>query len=147
MRLQQLNRNDAEKVFIMVKNTGGATMSANVPAYFETDSVTDGNSVSQAIGLLGGMSLFAGITNAAISSSSYGEVQVYGYRASAYASAASAGCAVGIPLIPVAGQDYLTDSTSAAATYFHNSVVLMETVAASAAYSGVKQWNVFIRAL
>jgi len=78
--------------------------------------------------------------------SSYGEVQVYGYRQSAYVSGASAGNAPGTYLQPVSG--ILTDMTmSAATTSGHTKVALFETIAASAAYSGTRQWNVFIRAL
>lgn len=146
MLFQQLNRNDAEKVFIITRNTSGVTISANAPVYFETDAVSNGNAVSQAQGGLSGWALFAGITDAAVTNSSFGLVQVYGFRQSAYVSAASAGCAIGIPLLPVAGQNYLTDSTSASVNGFKH-VTLMETIAAGAANSGVLQWQVFIRAL
>lgn len=146
MLFRQANRTDPEQVFIVVRNTSGGTISANAPVYFETDAVTDGNAVSQAIGLLGGLSLFAGILDQALVDDAYGLAQVYGFRTSAYASAASAGCAPGIPLIPVAGQNYLTDSTSAANTY-GDAVKLMETIGASGANSAVLQWNVFIKAM
>lgn len=146
MLFQQLNRSDAEKIYISVRNTAGATISANAPVFFETDEQTNGNAVSQAQGLLQGTALFAGITDASMADDAYGLVQVYGYRASCYVSAASAGCAIGIPMIPVAGQNYLTDSTSAAANNF-NAVTLMETIAGAAGASAVLQYNVFIRAL
>lgn len=146
MLFQQVNRSNPEQVFIIARNTSGGSISANAPVFFETDAVTDGNAVSQAQGLLSGTALFAGITNDVMANSSYGLVQVYGYRQSAYISAASAGCAIGIPMIPVAGQNYLTDSTSAAANNF-NAVTLMETIGAVAGNSAVLQWNVFIRAL
>jgi len=146
MLFQQLNRSDAEKAFIIGRNTTGSTVSAGAPLIFETDAVTDGNSVSACNGLLEGTALFAGINHASLTNSSYGLIQTYGYRQSAYLSAASAGCAIGIPFIPVANQLYLTDSTSSGANNF-NAVVLMETIGAGAANSAVLQWNVFIRAL
>lgn len=146
MIFQQLARSGPEQVFIIARNTSGGTISANAPVFFETDAVTDGNAVSQAQGLLSGTALFAGIAHTALTDSAYGLVQVYGYRQSAYVSAASAGCGIGIPMIPVAGQNYLTDSTSAAANNF-NAVTLFETIGAAAGNSAVLQWNVFIRAL
>jgi hypothetical protein len=145
MLFQQLNRSDAEKVFISVRNTSGGTLSAGVPVFFEHDAVTDGNAVSQA-SATEQFCLFAGITDASMADDAYGLAQVYGYRQSAYVSAASAGCEVGLALIPVAGQDYLTDSTSSG-RHDWNFVNLMETVGAAAANSTVKNWNVFIRAL
>jgi hypothetical protein len=144
MLFQQLNRSDAEKVFIIGKNTSGSTVSAGAPLYFETDAVTDGNSVSAVNGLLEGTALFAGICHSSLPTATYGLIQTWGYRQSAYCSAASAGCAIGIPMIPVANQLYLTDSTSAAANNY-NGVALMETIAAAAGNSAVLQWNVFIR--
>jgi hypothetical protein len=132
-----------EKGFIVVKNTSGVTIAANAPLYFETDAVTDGFAVSQAQGGLQGL-LFAGIADVAMLNNDINLAQCYGYRTSAYASAASAGCAIGTPLIPVAGQNYLTDSTSAGANNW-NQVTLFETIGAAAGNSGVLQWNVFLR--
>lgn len=145
MLFQQLNRSDAEKVFIIGKNTSGSTVSANAPLYFETDAVTDGNSVSAVNGILEGLGNFAGINDASLTNNSFGLLQVYGFRTSAYISAASAGCAIGIPLLPVASQLYLTDSTSSSDP--SRQVTLFETIAAAAGNSAVLQWNVFIRAL
>jgi hypothetical protein len=146
MLFKQFNRSDPEAVFIIGKNTTGSTVSAGAPLYFETDAVTDGNSVSACNGLLEGTALFAGLNDQSLATGSYGLIQAYGYRQSAYLSAASAGCAIGIPFIPVANQLYLTDSTSANANNF-NGVVLMETIAAAAGASATLQYNVFIRAL
>lgn len=145
MLFAQLNRSDAEKVFIIGKNTSGSTVSAGAPLYFETDAVTDGNSVSAVNGILEGLGNFAGIANSQVSNNSYGLLQVYGFRQSAYVSAASAGCAIGIPLLPVANQLYLTDSTSANDP--SRQVTLFETIAGAAGNSAVLQWNVFIRAM
>jgi hypothetical protein len=145
MLFQQIDRTDAEKVFIIGKNTTGSTVSAGAPLYFETDAVTDGNAVSAVNGLLEGLGNFAGICHSQLSNQSYGLLQVYGYRQSAYVSAASAGCAIGIPLLPVANQLYLQDSTSASDP--SRQVTLFETIAAAAGNSAVLQWNVFIRAL
>lgn len=146
MLFKQSNRTDPEQIFIVCRNTSGAAISAGVPVAFEVDAVSDGNAVSICVDAE--MSLFAGITDAAMADDAYGLIQVYGYRGSAYASCASAGNVAGTPLMPVTGQLYLTDTTSSAATAAGFKFVnLFEAVAASAAYSGVRQWKVFIRAL
>jgi hypothetical protein len=141
MIFAQLNRSDAEKVFISVRNITGAAVSAGVPVEWDVVTVTDGNSVTLAkSGSLTG--LFAGITNAAMADSAYGLIQVYGFRTSAYVSGASAGNAPGTFLIPAGG--ILTDLTmSAAGTSGARHVILMETIAASA----TANVNVFIRSM
>ena len=145
MLFKTTSRTGPEQVFVAVRNTSGGSISANAPVFWETDAVTDGNAVSQNIDDTS-FSLFAGITDSAMSDDDYGLIQVYGFRESCFASAASAGVAIGIPFIPVDGEDYLTNSTSSAAATFHF-VTLMETIAADAANSAVLEWNVFIRAL
>lgn len=145
MLFQQLNRSDAEKVFIIGKNTSGSTVSAGAPLYFETDAVTDGNSVSAVNGILEGLGNFAGINHASLANNSYGLIQCFGFRQSAYVSAASAGCAIGIPFLPVASQLYLTDSTSSGNPKAQ--ITLFETIAAAAGNSAVLQWNVMIKAM
>ena len=143
MQLGIVNRNNADKVFIAVRNISGATVSAGAALEFDVVTATDGNAVTAAkSGSLSG--LFAGLADASMTDSAYGLCQVYGYRQSAYISAASAGLAPGTYLQPING--ILTDMTmSAATTSGHTKVVLFETVAASAAYSGTKNWNVFIK--
>lgn len=145
MRFQISNRSDADKVFVACRNITGAAVSAGIPVEWDVVTATDGNSVTAAkSGSLCG--LFAGVTNTALADSAYGEIQVYGYRQSAYISGASAGLAPGTLLQPTGG--IFTDMTmSAATTSGHIRVALFETIAASAAYSGTRQWNVFIRAL
>lgn len=145
MLLQQINRSDAEKVFIIGKNTSGSTVSAGAPLYFETDAVTDGNSVSAVNGILEGLGNFAGINHASLANSSYGLIQCFGYRQSAWVSAASAGCAIGIPLLPVANQLFMTDSTSSGNPKAQ--ITLFETIAAAAGNSATLQWNVMIKAM
>ncbi len=145
MEIQRLNRSDAEKVFINVRNISGATVSAGVPVEWDVVTATDGNAVTAAkSGSLAG--LFAGITDASMTDSAYGRLQVYGYRQSAYVSGASAGNAPGTFLAPAGG--ILTDLTmSAATTSGHTHVVLFETIPAAAGSSATAQYNVFVKAL
>ena len=143
MQIGIVNRSNADKVFIAVRNISGTALSAGAAVDFDVVTVTDGNSVTASkSGAIAG--LFAGITDAAMADSAYGLCQVYGYRQSAYVSAASAGLAPGNFLYAVGG--ILTDATmSAAVASGYTKVALFETIAASAAYSGTRKWNVFIR--
>lgn len=146
MQFQALSRSDSEKIFIGVRNISAATVSAGAPVEWDVVSVTDGNSVSALrSGTLAG--LFAGISDAAMTDSAYGRIQVYGFRTSAYVSAASAGNVPGTWLgAGFAG--VLTDlTTSAAGVSGYHSVCLMETVAAAAGSSATAQYNVMIRAM
>ncbi len=148
MIFKQSNRSDPEQIFIVCRNTSGAAISANVPVGYEVDAVSDGNSVSACV--TAEMSLFAGITDAAMADDAYGLVQVYGYRASAWCAGAgiSAGHVAGQALLPVTGSLWFSTTTSSAADNagFHF-VNLFEAIAASAAYSTIRCWKVFVRAL
>ena len=143
MQIAIVNRSNADKVFIAVRNISGTALSAGAAVDYDVVTATDGNAVtaSKSGAIVG---LFAGITDATMADSAYGLAQVYGYRQSAYVSAASAGLIPGNFLYAVGG--ILTDATnSAAAASGFQKVVLFETIAASAAYSGSHNWNVFIR--
>ena len=148
MEFAQLNRNDAEKCFTSVRNITGATISAGVPVEWDVVTATDGNAVT---GCKSGSlaSLFAGVTDASMTDSAYGKIQVYGFRTSAFVSRASAGNTPGQYLVPT-GLYFDATTMSAATTSGHIYVTLMETIAASAAYSSAAQvynQNVFIRAM
>lgn len=145
MIIQQINRTDAEKIFGIFRNVTGATVSAGSAVEIEVDAITDGNAVTACkSGSLS--SLFVGITDASMVDDAYGKVQLYGYRESAYVSAASAGNAVGTYLSAVSG--ILTDATlSAATTSGFTMVTLLETVAAAAGASATANRPVFIRAI
>ena len=148
MQFQRVSLTDANKVFVRVQNVSGATISAGVPVEWDVEVATDGNSVT---GCKSGSlaSLFAGVTDASMTDSAYGLVQVYGFRTSAYVSRASAGNTPGQFLQPT-GTYFDAMTMSAATTSGHTFVTLMETITASAAYSSAAQvynQNVFIRAL
>lgn len=82
MLFQRINRSDAEKVFITVKNNSGATLTANYPAYFDVEMTTpDGVSVTNSATSTT-LQAFAGIADADIANGGYGLIQVYGYRSS-----------------------------------------------------------------
>ena len=145
MIFKQTNRTSPEQVFIVCRNVSAATVSAGIPVEWDVTVATDGNAVTAAKSA-SPAGLFAGITDASMTDSAYGLVQVYGFRTSAYISAASAGNAPGTFVQALAG--ILTDVTmSAATTSGATFVSLMETVGAAAGNSATLQYNVFIRAL
>lgn len=156
MLFQQLNRTDAEKVFIICRNTSGASIAANLPLYFETDAVSDGNAVSQMV--VAANDLFAGINDATLADDAYGLVQVYGFRTSVVYSAeiSAFAAAIGTRLIGAAGQAYLAygsavsaggDTESALQSANDDFVVSMETIAAADGKSATANIKAFIRAL
>ena len=100
MLFQRLNREDAEKVFIIVKNVAGATITANYPCVWDITSSVDGVRVSKPATAT--LSLFVGIADDDIADSAYGLVQSFGYRASALVTNdTSVAVAAGDILIPV----------------------------------------------
>jgi hypothetical protein len=156
MLFQQLNRSDAEKVFIIVKNTSGASLAANLPVYFETDEVSDGVAVSQMV--TGGNLLFAGINNATLADDAYGLVQVYGKRTSAVVSpvVSSYSLTPGQRCVGVAGAAYLAYGSALSAGADTDAkllpsldafVISMETIASADGKSATANASVFIRAL
>jgi hypothetical protein len=76
MLFQQVNRDDADKVFIICKNIKGSTASAFYPVFFDTADSNDGHAVSGA--RTGQTFMFAGVPQADIADDAVGLVQVYG---------------------------------------------------------------------
>lgn len=158
MRFAQIQgRGNPDKVFTLVKNTSGAALAAGDPVFYETDAVTDGHAVSQAVanpvtpaGKAG--LLFAGIVTDTIADDGYGEVQTYGINSATTILYGDSGIsyAPGVQLIASPGNNYLVPfsaSTSAQASP-ENFVTLMETVASAAANSNTSTTSIcFIRAL
>jgi hypothetical protein len=82
MLIQRINRDDAEKVFIIAKNVSGSTMTAGYSCVFDTGASVDGVRVTKASST--DLQAFAGVADADIASNGYGKIQIYGYRSSAY---------------------------------------------------------------
>ena len=81
MLFKRISRTDAEKVYIVVQNVSGGTLTAGYACCFDLSSV-DGVRVTKPA--TANFQAFAGIADADIADSGYGLVQVYGYRSSAY---------------------------------------------------------------
>ncbi len=141
-----IGRTEAAKGYVNVQNVSATSISAHIP--LELDVVApDGVRVTAAkSGSLA--ALWMGINDQALADSDYGIAQVYGYRASAYVSRASAGDTPGAFLRPTAGIFDSGTTLSAATTSGHTFVTLLDTITASAAYSSAAQiytHAVFIR--
>ena len=99
MIFQRVNRDDAEKVFLIGYNVAGATITANYPASWDVGTA-DGIRVTQPVSAT--LSLFVGLANKDIVDSAYGLFQAYGYRASGYMLPSSTTAfAAGNILVPV----------------------------------------------
>jgi hypothetical protein len=141
MIIKQTNRTGADAIFVSVRNVSGATLSAGAAVELDVTVATDGNAVTSAkSGSLAG--LFVGVTDQSLADSAYGLVQTYGYRQSAYVSAASAGSTPGTFLVPTSGILVKAATMSAATTSGHIFAALAETVSSSATANA----NIFLRA-
>lgn len=111
MQFQRINLNSSERVFVILYNVAGATITANYPAVYDISSSVDGVRVSKPATAT--LSLFCGIATADIVDSTYGKFQVKGYRTSAFVTNdTSNAIAAGDILIPVNAQWYLTRSAA-----------------------------------
>ena len=81
MIFQRINGGDAEKVFAIFYNVQGATITAGYGCTLDT-ATCDGVRITQAT--TGTFSLLVGVANSSILNSTYGLVQIYGFKASAF---------------------------------------------------------------
>lgn len=83
MQLQQLNRTDAERVFVIGQNVSSGTLVGNTLVCWEgviAATASYGNAFMQPI--TSNLSLFAGVLDADAATMAFERVQVFGYRAS-----------------------------------------------------------------
>lgn len=145
MEFTQINRTEADKVWVVGKNITGASVSSHVPVEIDFVSVTDGHAFTASkSGATAGV--FLGITDRACADSEDGVlVQVYGFRQSAYVSQASAAIPAGVMLKPGAG-GVLVSAYSAGVALGFNHITLLETTSAKSAGT-IDLFAVFIRAM
>ena len=123
MIFQRLNGGDAEKVFAIFYNVQGATITAGYAARLDTVTF-DGVRVSQPTTAT--FSLLVGIANASIADSTYGLVQIYGYRQSAFVTNdTSVAIAAGDILISVNGVNNLARSAAGNGTQIAGSGLII----------------------
>lgn len=143
MLIQRINRDDAEKVYIICKNVSGSTMTAGYSCVFDTGASVDGVRVTKASST--DLQAFAGVADADIASNAYGKIQIYGYRSSAYIYSSAGDSVTGDGLSCVADWG-LTPITAVGTNKAFG--FLCEAVSSSAASSQYHLTaKIFIRAL
>jgi len=135
MQLQQINRDDAEKIFLSVKAVHGATISGNYAVVLAcTGNSVDGISVVSPVNT--SFAGWVGIADADIADAGYGRAQIWGYRDSVLLSheGSSVTVTIGNCLHLVSGQFGLNTSTvEALSTMLSRTVICASTVTISAA--------------
>ena len=150
MIFKRLNRTEPEQVFIVVLGNEGAALNANQTVQLEPASASvDGVRVRDMD--TGNLFLFVGVVDAAIGDGAYGLVQIYGYRSTSIVFQTNTSQDTGLPLIPVAGQDYfqsVASSTASSANVTLQPVfaALLESITDATA-SGTVSRKIFIRAM
>lgn len=150
MIFQRLSRTDPERVFVVVQNNSGSTMAKDTTAQLDLASASiDG--VKVRVPAAGNEYAFVGIADAAIAANDYGLCQVYGYRSTSSVFQTNTSQDTGVPLVPVAGQAYLSSVLSTTASNVNVTqqpifAVLGESIVNSAGSATVSR-KIFIRAL
>jgi hypothetical protein len=78
MLFQRVNRSDAEKVFVVVKNVSGGALVAGEAVCWDSSATVDGVNVTTPATAT--LSAFAGVTTEAVADDGYSVIQVYGYK-------------------------------------------------------------------
>lgn len=143
MLFKRISRSDAEKIYIVVKNVSGSTLTAGYSCVWDVSATVDGVGVTQADTV--DLGAYAGVADADIANGAYGKIQVFGYRASAYIYSSTGSSAAGDVLGPANGSWGLTPAASASTT--KGFAFLCEAVAASSSSRFNTTAKVFLRAL
>ena len=141
MLFQRINRTDAEKVFIVLRNDGANAWAKGGPIVLKADGTRDGiDAVKPSDGAIANTSLLIGVADAATAAGDYGLVQCYGLRTDTKVrqcgTATNGNGAMGDGMIiSSAGDMFSAASSGAVLSAVQYGVVLMSTVASSAATS------------
>lgn len=155
MIFQRLNRTDPEKIFIVCRNSEGATQSKDDVCTWETNSASvDGVRVRQPDTSHSGS--VVGVVDADLTDTSYGLVQVYGYRSSSKVFQTNTSQDTGAFLEASLGAAHLSSYASSLTIASNTTVsityrpgpyfVLAETIASSAASATISA-KLFTRCL
>lgn len=106
MQIQQVNRNDAEKVYVAFRNVSG---SGSITVHEPVCLAVDGNSVNGLNAVppaAASIKAWIGIADSTVAINGYGRAQAFGYRDSIKVSNETTSITItaGDALIPVAGQ-------------------------------------------
>ena len=154
MLFKRLNRDQPEQVFVVAENNEGATI--DIDATVQVDTTTDVDGVKVRDMDTGDLYAFMGVADAAIADNNFGLIQVYGYRSTSQILTTDTSIAAGLPLIPVAGQEYFnsfetaitqassTDQQATTITLQPTFGCLLESITTS---TGTASLKIFIRAM
>jgi hypothetical protein len=147
---KRLNRTDPEQIFIVVLANEGAALTKDATCQWEVASASvDGVRVRDVD--TANEWCFAGVVDAATADGAYGLIQIYGYRSSSVVFQTDTSQTTGLPLVPVAGQEYfqsVVSSTTSSANVTQRPImaVLLESITDQATSSTVSR-KIFIRAM
>lgn len=134
MDIQRINRTDAEKVYLHIRNMSGGTMNANGNVCLDLGTTVDGIScIKPASGSFLG---WVGVADVDLADTGYGRIQVWGYRDSVLLSheGSSVTVTIGNALHVVNAQYGLSTSTAEAlSTVGFKYVICAATTTVSAA--------------
>lgn len=147
MLFKRLNRDQPEQVFVVVENNEGATIVKDQTV--QIDHTTDVDGVKSRDLDSGALYCFQGVADADIADGEFGLVQVYGYRSSSQLLLTDTTQAAGLPLVPVAAQEYFasvvsTTASNAAVTQQPIFAVLLESHTTG---TGTASKKVFLRGM
>jgi len=148
MIFQRANRSDPERVFVVALNSEGAAIVIDQTVQLEVASASvDGVRVRDMD--TSNLFCFLGVADAAIADGAYGLIQIYGYRSTSLILTTDTSITTGVPLVPVAGQDYFSTilsctTSSANVTLQPVFAVLLESITTSA---GSVSRKIFIRGM
>ncbi|MGI9298580.1 MAG: hypothetical protein ACR2QC_11895 [Gammaproteobacteria bacterium] len=143
MLLKRLNRDEPERVFIVVENNEGAQMDKDSTC--QLDLTTDVDGVKARDVDQHEQYAFLGVVDANLADGDFGLVQVYGYRSSSNVVRTNTNLSAGMVLAPVTGVHHFAQVGTAAAT----ALAAVWAVAAESSTSGTGSSTpkIFIRAL
>lgn len=139
MIFQRLNRTDPERVFVVMQANEAISSDDCVILETNSDSIDGVKVRAPDTGL---QHAFVGVADAAISSGSYGLIQVYGYRSTNRVFQTNTSQDTGVVLSPTAAAVYLSSFASSNIPYG----VLLETIASSSVSATISA-KAFIRAM
>ena len=143
MLFKRISRTDAEKIYIVVYNASGSTITQGYGCCFDVGASVDGVRVTKCETT--DMQAFAGVADADIASTAYGLVQIYAYRSAVSIYASTGSSVTGDNLVFGGDQWGLTPAASVGTAKAFG--FLCEAVAASSSSQYNTKAKAFIRAL
>lgn len=140
---KSLNRDEPERVFIVVENNEGAQMDKDAACQLDLTSAVDGVKARDVDAHE--QYAFLGIVDANLPAGGFGLVQVYGYRSSSNVVRTDTNLSAGMPLSPVTAVHHLAQVGTAAATAL--AAVWVVAAESSTSGTGSSSPKIFIRAL